>query len=131
MSFPRPLSAKERNLVRWMLQHGESGAKTFIPQLDDAVVSGVCGCGCASIDFKIGDSHPDRKKGMTILSDHLYGPESNPFGAFVFAYGDTLGGLEVYGFDETADSLPDPVEFRPMTKIRSEQDAISSTEARR
>ena len=93
MTFPRPLSDQEQVLVRWMLQHGESGAEEFLPQLDDAVVSGVCDCGCASVDFQVGDRHHDRKIGMTILSDYLYGPESPPFGAFVFAHGDTLGGL--------------------------------------
>ena len=80
-------------------------------QLDDAEVSGVCGCGCASIDFQISDRHTDKKKGMTILSDYLYGPDSPPFGAFVFAHGDTLGGLEGYGFGETADRLPTPEEL--------------------
>lgn len=122
MTFPRPLSEQERDLVRWMLQHGEPGAERFLDQLDEAVVSGVCGCGCASIDFQIGDRHPDRKSGMTILSDYLYGTESLPFGAFVFAHGDTLGGLEVYGFGETADRLPSPLELRPMQITRSEQD---------
>ncbi len=121
MTFPRPLSEQERVLVRWMLQHGEPGVERFLNQLDDAVVSGVCGCGCASIDFQIGDRHPDRKNGMTILSDYLYGPESMPFGAFVFTHDDTLGGLEVYGFGKTADRLPSPEELRPMEKSTSEQ----------
>lgn len=120
MTLPRPLSAQERVLVQWMLQHGEPGAAAFLDQLDDAVVSGVCGCGCASVDFQIGDRHPGRKKGMTILSDYLYGQESQPLGAFVFAHGDTLGGLEVYGFGETADRLPSPDELRPMAKTTSE-----------
>jgi len=126
MTFPRPLSEQERVLVRWMLQHGEPGAERFLGQLDDAVVSGVCDCGCASVDFQIGDRHTDRKTGMTILSDYLYGPESPPLGAFVFAHGDTLGGLEVYGFGETADRLPSPEELRPMEKSTSEQDAPSN-----
>lgn len=94
-----------------MLQHGEPGAEAFLDQLDDAEVSGVCGCRCASIDFQISDRHTDKKKGMTILSDYLYGPDSPPFGAFVFAHGDTLGGLEGYGFGETADRLPTPEEL--------------------
>jgi hypothetical protein len=104
-----------------MLQNGEPEAVTFLNQLDDAVVSGMCGCGCGSIDFQIGDRHPDRKNGMTVLSDYLYGPESPPLGAFVFAYGDTLGGLDVYGFGETADRLPTPDELRPLPKSTSEQ----------
>jgi hypothetical protein len=118
MTLPRSLSVQEQVLVQWMLQHGEPGAEAFLVQLNDAVVSGVCGCGCASFDIQIGDRHPDRKMEMTILSDYLYGPEFKPFGAFVFAHGDTLGGLEVYGFGETANRLPSPEELRPMTKTK-------------
>lgn len=129
MQFPRPLSEQERVLVRWMLKHGEPGAERFLEQLDDAVVSGVCGCGCASVDFQIGDRLPDKKNGMKILSDYLYGPESLPFGAFVFAHGDMLSGLEVYGFGVTADRLPSPVELRPMEKS-SEQAAASNGDKR-
>ena len=114
MDFPRPLTDPERNLVRWMLEHGEPGAERFLPQLEEALVSGACGCGCASVDFQVGDHHPNRKDGMTILSDYLYGPESPPFGIFVFAYGAVLGGLEVYGFGKPADRLPVPDELRPI-----------------
>ena len=121
MIFPRPLSEEERVLVRWMLQHGEPGAERFLDQLDQAVVSGVCGCGCASIDFQIGDLHTDKKKGMTILSDHIYGSDSPPLGAFVFSHGETLAGLEVYGFGETAAYLPRPEELRPTNNQESEQ----------
>ena len=107
--------------MRWMLQHGEPEAEAYLDQVDEAIVSGGCGCGCASIDFQVGDRHVDKKKGMTILSDYLYGPESPPFGAFVFAHGDTLGGLEVYGFGETADRLPAPEELRALPESISEQ----------
>lgn len=126
MTIPRPLSQQERVLVRWMLQHGEPRAERFLGQLDVAVVSGVCGCGCASVDFQIGDRHADRQNEMTILSDWLYGPDSPPLGAFVFAHGGTLGGLEVYGFGETADRLPSPEELRPTDKTTSEQEAPSN-----
>jgi hypothetical protein len=116
MNTPRPLSDEERLLARWMLQNGEPEALGFLDQLDRAIVSGICGCGCASIDFQIGDRHPDKKQGMTILSDHLFGPESQPCGVFIFAYGNTLGGLEVYGFGETVDHLPKSEELRRTEK---------------
>ncbi len=79
-NFPRPLTDEERTLVRWMLQHGEPGAKMYLEQLDEAVVSGGCSCGCASIDFQIADRHPDPQQGMTILSKfrHLNAPVTLP-----------------------------------------------------
>jgi hypothetical protein len=116
MTLPRKLSEAELRLTRWMLQHGEPEATYFLSQLDSAQVVGVCGCGCASVDFQIGNRHADKKQGMTILSDFLFGPESPPYGIFVFAHGDTLGGLEVYGFGETVDHLPGPEELRPIKK---------------
>jgi hypothetical protein len=67
---------------------------------------------------------------MTILSDYLYGPDSPPFGAFVFAHGNTLAGLEVYGFGETADRLPTPEELRPLPKTMSEQDGAGQPATR-
>ena len=122
MAFPRALSEEERTLVQWMLVRGEAGAEKFLDQLDAAKVSAVCGCGCPSIDFQIRDRPTDREQGIAILSDYHYGPDSPPFGAFVFAHGDTLGGLEIYGFGVTPDRLPKPSELRPLPRTKSEQD---------
>jgi hypothetical protein len=63
----RVLSGDERSLVRWMLEHGESHALPFLPQLEEARVAARCPCGCASIDFAIGTKRAPNSGGMDIL----------------------------------------------------------------
>src|SRR5688500_18166398 len=92
----RPLSDEERSLVRWMLAHGESYAPAFLSQLDDARVSSRCRCGCASVNFSVARSEPNTT-GMDVLSDYLWeDAEGHRFGAFVFARGGALAGLDVW-----------------------------------
>ena len=111
MSFPRPLTEDERNLVRWMIEHGDAEPEPLLSQLAQAQVISECSCGCASIDFKI-EGHPvSPGGGMEIISDYLYGPESPPFGAFVFKRNGLLAGLEVYSYTDPA-PLPRPEELR-------------------
>jgi hypothetical protein len=54
MAMNRKLTFAEEQLVRWMLEHGNSDAQPFLPQLEKAYVTpDRCPCGCASIDFAI------------------------------------------------------------------------------
>jgi hypothetical protein len=67
----RPLSDEERFLVHWMLEHGESHAPAFLPQLEQARVASRCRCGCASIDFSVAGKQSS-VTGMDILSDYVW-----------------------------------------------------------
>jgi hypothetical protein len=58
----RPLTEDERELTRWILEHGSSGTDVFVDQLERARVKSVCPCGCASIDFAI-EGMPDPPAG--------------------------------------------------------------------
>lgn len=109
----RPLTAAERVLARWMLDHGESGAEAFLPQLARARVVSRCPCGCASIDFAI-EGEPAPSGGLRILGDFLYGPASSPMGVFAFERGGVLAGIEVWSpmGDETPRTLPVPEALR-------------------
>ncbi len=115
----RPLSEKEVELVRWLLTNGDESAVDYLPQVDDLWVISHCGYGCASIDFSVAGSIPDRKAGMEILSDHNWrtGGE-NLCGIFVFARNNKLAGLEVWSIDglTPAPHLPDSDELTPLTK---------------
>ncbi len=64
-SEERPLTADERSLARWMLEHGSSDAPTF--------PSG----------------------GLRALGDFLYGPAGNLRGALIFEQSGVLAGIEV------------------------------------
>jgi hypothetical protein len=117
MSFPRSLTSEERTLVKWMLEHGEPGADRYLAQLEEAVVISGCRCGCASINFQIGDKPAHYKPGLTVISDHAFRRGANGhFGVFVFTEEDMLSGLEVYGFDETPGPLPTVDELIPFKK---------------
>ena len=105
----RPLTAFERSLARWLLEHGSSDAPSFLPQLEAVEVTPWrCKCGCASINFQIRD-HPLVPPGVRVLNDYLFGGEEDLSGIFIFEGGGLLSGLEVYGLAGDAPRfLPHP-----------------------
>ncbi len=116
-TFPRPLTERERELVRWMIEHGEVSADekaVLLSQLADASVVARCGCGCASINFAIGGRTP-QGRGMRIVSDFVFGTENEKTltGIFVFSR-EQLAGIEVYSLaaDDVCVELPTPSELR-------------------
>jgi hypothetical protein len=113
----RQLTEHERQLIRWMLEHGQSQRRAeFFPQLDRASVVSRCPCGCASIDLAIDGAPPEPGAGLDVLGDFTWsGPGGEAMGAFVFAKRDRLAGLEVYSADGllTPNWLPQPADLRP------------------
>ena len=105
----RPLTAHERALGRWLLEHGTPEAETFLSQLDAAEVTPWrCECGCASISFQI-RGRPLAPPGVHILSDYLFGGDDALSGVFIFESGGLLSGIEVYGLAGDAPRfLPNP-----------------------
>jgi hypothetical protein len=118
ISENRPLSPDEARLLRWLLEHGKESASAFLAQADAVRVVSRCGCGCASINFSVGDGGwHSRSGGMDILSDYQWSDsEGRVFGVFVFAKQRMLAGLEVWSIDgqATPTSLPEPSELRPL-----------------
>jgi hypothetical protein len=113
----RQLSEHERRLVRWMLRHGSPEAADFLIQLEHAEVTPWrCGCGCASIHFKIRD-RPEAPPGVHPIADFIFGEDESLSGVFVFEKDGILSGLEVYGLGGDAPkSLPAPEELRPVPR---------------
>jgi len=112
----RPLTRAETDLIRWMLEHGRSEALAFRKQLESAAVVSRCPCGCASLDFSIaGQLAPSGP--LEILGDYLFGGANDLAGAFVFARGGVLAGLEVYGLaGDHPRELPAPESLRPFAQ---------------
>jgi hypothetical protein len=109
----RPLTAPERELARWMLEHGSRAAADFLAQLEGAEVVSRCPCGCASIHFEVAGL-PKPTGGLRILGDYVFGGEADLAGAFIFERAGVLAGLEVYGLAGDAPStLPRPGSLRP------------------
>lgn len=116
----RQLTDDEQRLVRWMLQHGDSGAAEFLPQVDLAEVPPErCPCGCASLTFQI-RGLSSAPPGIHPIADFVFGEGESLSGIFVFESGGILGGLEVYGLaGEAPRSLPQPEELRPVALFLS------------
>ncbi|MDA7859041.1 hypothetical protein N9Z53_01990 [Mariniblastus sp.] len=113
----RELTAKERRLVEWLLDHSSAESNRYRSQLGDARVAARCSCGCASVDFAIGGVMPKRGGPMSILSDYEWiDSHGRIFGVFVFARCDLLAGLEVWSQDgmAIANYLPDVTNLRPI-----------------
>ena len=110
----RPLTIEEIKLVRWMLEHGVTDAKAFLPQLEKAqVTSNRCPCGCASIDFEV-VAFPKPTGGIHSLGDFVFGSDDDLSGIFVFEQNGVLAGLEVYGLaGNVPQILPSPDLLRP------------------
>jgi len=107
----RELSKAERSLTRWLLEHGQPEAASFLDQVDRVRVISRCACGCASIDFDHSGAGWRSPGGVNILSDHEWrDAEGRRFGVFVFSQSGYLAGLEVWSIDGSATpvGLPDP-----------------------
>lgn len=109
----RPLTEDEMRLARWMLENGTAEAYGYIEQLASAEATDWrCPCGCASFDFKIGGL-PPAPPGVHILGDYLVGDEFTLAGAFIFASGGILSGVELYGLaGDAPERLPKPEDLR-------------------
>ncbi len=114
-SVERDLTSVERDLTEWMLRHGRPDARHYLPQLENATVASLCPCGCASIDFAI-QGQVASENSLDILGDYLFGGPDDLAGAFVFARGGVLAGLEVYGLTrDNPKELPHPASLRSFT----------------
>lgn len=109
----RELTDNERTLAVWMLENGDDNAKSFLPELEKARVNRLCGCGCASIDFKI-DGKEEPAGGIRILGDFIFGEGDETCGAFIFERDGVLSGIEVYSYGtmDLVKALPKPSQLR-------------------
>ena len=89
----RQLTLVEEHLIRWMLEHGDTEAQDFLPQLGKArVTPWRCSCGCASINLSI-EGFPDPSGRLHVLADFVFGSDSDLSGIFVFEKSGVLAGL--------------------------------------
>lgn len=111
----RPLTAEERRLARWMLEHGGAEAAAFLPQLERARVVSRCPCGCASINLEV-EGEPRPSGGMKLLSDWWFMNEAEQVsGIFIYQCDGVLAGIEVYGLaGDIPLVLPPPEALSPM-----------------
>lgn len=114
---PRPLRDDERALLDAIVAAAAPPGERAALRAQAAVaeVTGRCGCGCASVELRVGGAVPASAAespldGGTVLGDagELLG------GVLLFLEDGRLSGLELYGLDdEPIATIPSPDRIRP------------------
>jgi hypothetical protein len=118
----RPPTTAEKNLIDWMLEHGELEAQDYLPQLKQVRVSNFrCPCGCASLDFVMpGSTEPVGE--IQPIAEYIFGNGGELSGIFVCTSKRVLAGHEVYGLTGDAPKLlPTPNAMRPFRSKTSQR----------
>ncbi|GGN35479.1 hypothetical protein FHR83_006182 [Actinoplanes campanulatus] len=101
----RPLTERERAVLDTLLATNFDGAAELRRQAADVQVTGGCGCGCPSIDFRAG-------RGMIVRVDAVVHGGHDSLFLYTFAdpeHGELLGGIEYAAVgDERRTELPPP-----------------------
>jgi hypothetical protein len=107
----RPLTNEERELIRWLIEHGTGDVADLLSQLARATVIFRCGCGCASIDLAIGSIEEEKTVPMELVADFAWKTKAqNLCGAYLFTRRGRLAGLDLWSIDgaEVPGELPNP-----------------------
>jgi hypothetical protein len=101
----RPISEAEAHVVERTLAVAatDPSASDLIRQVRSLQVVGRCGCGCASVDFRM----PARGQIASIVADAIAkAPDGEHLGLIVWALDNELSGLEVYSYSDNPAPLP-------------------------
>ena len=101
-ALDRPASQQEREIVRWLLEHGDPKYLPLASQIDALRVVSKCTCGCPTVDFAL-EGNPPLRKGTHVICDELATVDDQTVGVMLFACNGNLSMLEVYsiaGSDE-------------------------------
>jgi hypothetical protein len=118
----RELSTDERALVRWLIEHAAHDASSYLGQVDQLRVCSRCGCGCASLNFNVGEQGWPAKVSMKVVSDQDWtGADGCEYGIFLFDHGGTLAGIDVHSLaaPTVPDRLPAIAELERTLAIRA------------
>ncbi len=111
----RPLTAEERWLARWMLEHGTPDARRFLPHLERARVVSRCPCGCATIELQVDGFPLPAEGGIRSLGDFSFEDGDEVSAVFIYQRGGVLAGIEVYALSgDVPRVLPTPEVLQPM-----------------
>lgn len=90
-----PAHRPERELTRWLLEHGTPGAEKLLPQIDRLTVIGKCTCGCPTVDFAL-DGEPVPHKDDRVISEYLADVDGEHVGVMLFGNNGRISTLDVY-----------------------------------
>jgi hypothetical protein len=133
---PRPLTAEELEVLRWVLEHGGKAAQSFLPQLEGIRAVRWCDCGCPSIRLITRPDGPkvDGKLGNIVCDFDGATHEDEKAGVLLFQRDGRLDLMEIYSLDAGlyGDSpeygLP-TIESLWLTNFGLAQDSSNTTES--
>jgi len=109
----RPITASEAAVVGWLLDNAsiEGSLSHLIESVARLRVVGLCGCGCASVDFEpAGQSGTARPIADAVAKDD----QGRRCGVILWGLDGAISGLEVYeGEPGSAKALPSIDSLRP------------------
>jgi len=109
----RPLTAKEHDLIEWLLRHG-STVPHLISQVDDLTVTATCGCGCPTIHFELLAAPSDGRE--NIIAQFTGKADGEAVMVGLFETGGRLSTLEVFSLagGNKPFGLPEIETLRPL-----------------
>jgi hypothetical protein len=101
----RPISDAEAQVVERALSVAatDPSASDLLVQVRSLQIVGRCGCGCASVDFRV----PAQGQIASIVADAIAkASDGERIGLIVWALDNELSGLEVYSYSDRPAPLP-------------------------
>jgi hypothetical protein len=89
-TLDRPATQHERDIVRWLLEHGDPRHLQLASQIEELRVISKCTCGCPTVDFLA------LRKGQHLISDELATVDGQDVGVMLFECDGRISTLEVY-----------------------------------
>jgi hypothetical protein len=116
ISLDRPISGEERAIAEWLLIHSKPSAIPFLPQLDGARVTGLCSCGCPTVDLRVVEGISPAQTQDNLVGDALGEVNGNMVGVMLLQSGGYLTCLEIYDLSDIPHpyGLPDLKSLRPL-----------------
>jgi hypothetical protein len=118
--FPRPLSLREAETLRFMLSPNDPRLDSLREQAEVALVSGMCHCGCATVDLAV---DKDRARPAAGLCSEVidtrtpqFDPDKGPFELILYLADGWLKELEVVYYANDP-----PLEFPSMDRFEPPQ----------
>src|ERR1017187_4400943 len=93
----RPATQHEREIIRFLLEHGDPQYLPLASQIDSLRVVSKCTCGCPTVDFAL-EGNPPLRKDSHLISDFGATVDDQPVGLLLFACNGSLSMLEVYSY---------------------------------
>jgi hypothetical protein len=98
IEMDRCLTDEERELIEWLLRHGEPNAADCLSQVDTIRVRGGCSCGCPSIQLTVPQTTPTVISTDRTLAEFIGTVDRETVGVILGQAWGRLVGLEIWAY---------------------------------